>query len=183
MSQSPSSDPQSVLQHVFAFSADDVAANRKGEIAPVQASRITDRLDANSRFAWVVFAIVFGLGLFGFLTAMLRQGRFNQTFLLWYLGITLLSALVMWVVNLRNRHRMNRMLREGKVDCARGKIQIVAKRGEKLTHWYFCVGSQCFAIERADYRILLQRSGVEGKEAVVYFLSPSVGVLSVDLHS
>ena len=181
MSNKQFSGPQAVLRQIFGFSAEDLTANRKGELSSSQKSRIMAKHRANCRFAWVVFAIFFGVGMFGFSVEMLRAHNFGTKFLLMYFGATALIALVVWASILYYRHQMRRVLREGKVDSVRGRVQIIGKRIEKLTHWHFCVGTQSFAIERGDHRIQLQQSGVEGREVIVYFTNPAYGVLSIDL--
>ncbi|NEX19528.1 hypothetical protein G3480_04235 [Thiorhodococcus mannitoliphagus] len=183
MTQDERPDQQAILAEVFEFSPADIEANRMGKISAAQKARITGKHYANSRFAWIAFAIIFGLGLLGFSAEMIRTENMGVKSLLIYSGFTAFFALIVWAFILYYRHQMNRTLRERKVQSVTGKIRIIGERGEKLTHWYFCVGNLRFHIERSDHRILLQESGVEGWAARVYFSAPWHGLLSVVLQA
>ncbi len=173
---------QAILAEVFAFSPEDVAANRMGKLSATQRERMAAKHHANSRFAWVAFAIIFGLGLLGFSAEMMRTGNLGAKSLLMYSGLAALFGLIVWGFILYYRRQLKRTLREGNVYAVRGEIQIIMERGEKLMHWYFCVGNQRFEIDRSDHRILLQQCGVAGREAIVYFSAPWHGLLSVVLQ-
>jgi hypothetical protein len=179
MAQNEISNQQAILAEVFGFSPEDIAANRTGKISPAQRARITSKHYANSRFAWVVFAAVFGLGLLGFSAEMIRTENMGVKTLLLYLGVTACFGLIVWVFILYHRHRMKRTLRKGKVQSVKGTIRITGEQREKLTHWYVCVGDHRFEIDRSDHRILLQQSGVGGREAWAYFSVPWRGLLSI----
>ncbi len=183
MTQNEMSNLQAILAKVFEFSPTDIADNRRGKLSAAQRERITAKHYANSRFAWVAFAIIFWLGLLGFSAEMMRTGNMGVKSLLMYFGATAFFGLIVWAFILHYRHQMKRTLREGNVHSVRGKIQIIGERGEKLTHWYFCVGNQRFEIDRSDHRILLQQSGVAGREAIMYFSAPWHGLLSVVLRA
>lgn len=174
---------QALLAEVFEFSPTDIAANRTGKISRAQRARMARKHYANSRLAWVSFAIIFGLGLLGASAEMIRLGHFGANFLQVYFGVTALFGLIVWAFVLHSRHRMRRTLREGNVRSARGSIQIIGVRVEKLTHWYFCVGNHRFEIDRSDHRILLQQSGVAGREGTVHFSVPWKDLLSVVLSA
>lgn len=182
MSQNDTANLQAILAEVFAFSPEDIAANRMGQLSAAQRERIPAKHQANARFAWVAFAIIFGLGLLGFSAEMLRTGNLGAKSLLTYFGLVALFGSIVWAFILYYRHQMKRTLREGNVYSVRGQIQIIAERGEKLTHWYFCVGNQRFPIDRSNHRILLQQCGVAGRKAIVYFSAPWHDLLSVVLQ-
>ena len=74
MIQNEITNLQAILAEVFEFSPADIAANRTGEISTAQKARITSTYYANSRVAWELFFIIFGLGLLGLSTEMIRNG-------------------------------------------------------------------------------------------------------------
>ena len=182
MSQNETANLQTILAEIFAFSSEDIAANRMGKLSAAQRERMAAKHYANSRSAWMAFAIIFGLGLLGFSAEMMRTGNLGVQSLLTYLGLAALFGLIVWGFIFYYRRQLKRTLREGAVHSVRGEIQIVMERGEKLMHWYFCVGNQRFEIDRADHRILLQQCGVAGRESIVYFSAPWHGLLSVVLQ-
>ena len=182
MTQNETANLQALLAEIFAFSPADIAANRMGKLSAAQRERMAAKHHANARFAWVAFAIIFGLGLLGFSAEMLRTGNLGVKSLLMYLGLVALFGSIVWAFILYYRHQMKRTLREGNVYSVSGEIQIVGERIEKLTHWYFCVDNQRFEIDRSDHRILLQQCGVAGREAIAYFSAPWHDLLSVVLQ-
>ena len=183
MTQQTTTDLQALLAEVFEFSTVDIEANRAGEFSAAQRERMTAKHHANSRFAWVAFAIIFGLALPGFSAEMNRTGKLGVNTMMAFLGLTTFFGVIVWGGIRYYRHQLRRTLREGTVHSARGNIRIVGERGEKLTHWFFCVGNQRFPIERSDHRIRLQQSGVAGRSATVYYAAPWRGLLCVVLDA
>ncbi|MEL7494018.1 MAG: hypothetical protein AAGJ95_08655 [Cyanobacteria bacterium J06554_11] len=96
MAQNEMSNLQAVLAEVFEFSQADIAANRKGQLSAAQRERITHKHYANSRFAWELFFIIFGLGLLGFSAEMIRTGNMGMKSLLTYFGVTAFFGLIVW---------------------------------------------------------------------------------------
>ena len=183
MTQNEITDLQAMLAEIFEFLPEDIAANRTGKLSIAQRERITSKHYANSRLAWGAFTIIFGLGLLGFSAEMIRIGNMGVKALLMYFGVTAFFGLVVWAFILYYRDQMKRTLEEGRAEFVQGKIRIIGERGEKLMHWYFCIGNQRFEIDRYDHRVLLQESGVVGREAGVYFSTPWHGLLSVVLQA
>jgi hypothetical protein len=183
MAQNEMSNLQAILTKVFVFSPADIAANRTGRISAAQKARITSKHYANSRFAWVAFAIIFGLGLIGGSADMIRTGNMGVKFLLMYFGVTAFFGLIVWAFILYYRHQMKCTLREGSVQSVKGKIQLITERAERTTLRYFCVGNHRFKIDRYDHFVLLQQSDVAGLEARVYFSAPWQELLSVVLQA
>ena len=177
------SKKQAVLATVFHFSQADLEANRSGELSAAQKERITSTHFANSRFAWVAFSIVFGIGFLGFSADMLRTGTFGTQSLTAYVGATVFFALILWGFTLHHRFQMKRTLLDGKAYPVTGKIQLFTMRSEKLLHRYFCVDDHRFQVERYDHFKLLQESGLAGQEAILYVSTPRKAVQSVELKT
>ncbi len=183
MTQQTTTDLQALLAEVFEFSTADIEANRAGEFSAAQRERMTAKHDANSRFAWVAFAIIFGLALLGFSAEMNRTGKLGGNAMLTFFGLTTFFGVIVWGSIRYYRHQLRRTLREGTVHSVRGSIQIVGERAEKSWDWFFYVGDQRFPIERADHRIRLQQSGIAGRSATVYYAAPWRGLLCVVLDA
>ena len=183
VAQHEMSNLQDILAQVFDFSPADIAANRAGKISAAQKERITRKHYANSRLAWVLFGIFFGLGLFGFSAEMIRTGNIDGEFLLRYLGVTAFFGLIVWAFILYYRHRMKRTLREGSVQPVKGTIHVITERHERVRTRYFYVGNHRFRIERYSDFVSLQQSGVAGREAVMYVSAPWRDLLSVVLQA
>jgi hypothetical protein len=173
------SNLQAALAEVFEFSPADIAANRQGRLSAAQRERITSKHYADSRLAWVVFAIIFGLGLIGFSAEMIRTENMGAKSLLIYFGVTAFFGSIVWTFILYYRHQLKRTLREGNAQPVKGKIQLTTERSERLLQRYFWVGNQRFRIDRYDHFVLLQQSGVAGREAILYVSAPWRGPLSV----
>lgn len=114
---------------------------------------------------------------------MIRTEKISVEFLMTYFGVTIFFAVIVWAFIFHYRRQMETILREGNIQSVRGKIEIICVPGEKLMHWYFSVGHFRFEIERGDHRILLQQSGVAGREAEAYFSLPRQYLLSVVLKA
>ena len=183
MASSEISELQAILYDVFEFSNEDIKANRIGKMSEAQKACIFKKHRANSRFAWVAFSTVFSIGFVGGSVDMIRTEKMGVEFLLMYLGVTMFFAVIVWAFIVYYRRQMETTLREENIQSVRGKIKIICVRGEKLMHWYFSVGHYRFQIERGDHRILLQQSGVVGREAEVYFSLPRQDLLSVVLQA
>ena len=183
MIQNERSNLQAILAEVFEFSPADIAANRTGEISTAQKARITSTHYANSRVAWELFFIIFGLGLLGFSAEMIRTGNMGVKSLLTYFGVTAFFGLIVWAFILYYRHQMKRTLWEGSAQLVEGKIQLITERGEKMQSRYFCVGNHRFRIDEYKHFIVLQQSGVAGRRAIMYVSSPWHDLLSVVLQA
>ena len=173
------SDGQALLAAVFDFSSSDIAANRAGSFSQEQKQRMLSTHHRNSRFAWIAFGLIFGLGLVGFSAETIRNDEMGAESLLAYFALTAFFGGVVWMGILYFRRQMKRTLGKGKVKSVQGTIQVVGMRIEKLTHWYFCVGNRKFRIDRSDHRVRLQQSDLVGRDALVFYSSPWKGVLSV----
>ena len=180
--QQDTSEQQAVLAELFEFAPADIDANRRGELSVAQKERIKSKHYANSRIAWIIFAIIFGLGLFGFSAEMIRIGRAEIASWLIYLGVMGFWALVVWGVIQYFRYQMNRTLQDGTVQQVNGKIHLFTERGERMMHRYFSVGKHRFRIDNYPHFNLLQQSGVAGREATLYIAKPAGSLLSVQLH-
>ena len=183
MAQNEMSHLQAVLAEVFEFSQADIAANRKGQLSAAQRERITNKHYANSRFAWELFFIIFGLGLLGFSAEMIRTGNMGMKSLLTYFGVTAFFGLIVWAFILYYRHQMKRTLRQGSAQPVEGKIQLVTERGERMQSRYFCIGNHRFRIDRYKHFVALQQSGVAGRKATMYVSSPWHSLLCVILQA
>ncbi|QEG02619.1 hypothetical protein Mal15_67400 [Stieleria maiorica] len=174
---------QTALATVFGFSQADLAANQSGELSVAQKERISRTHDANSRFAWVAFSIVFGVAFLGFGADMIRTGNFGTKSLSAYVGVTVFFGLILCGFTLHYRHQMKRTLRDGRTYPVKGKIQLFTMRKEKLMHRYFCIDDHRFQIERYDHFELLKQSGLAGQEAIMYVSTPRKAVQSVELKT
>lgn len=183
MSQNEISNLQAILAEIFEFSSVDIAANRTGEISTAQKARITNTHYANSRTAWELFFIIFGLGLLGFSAEMIRTGNMGVKSLLTYFGVTAFFGLIVWAFILYYRHQMKRTLQKGSVQRVEGKIQLIIERSEKMQSRYFCVGNHRFRIDNYKHFVVLQKSGVAGRKAIMYVSFPWHGLLSVVLQA
>lgn len=183
MAQNDISSLQAVLAEVFTFSSADIAANRKGELSLPQRERISSKHYADCRVAWIIFAIIFGLGLLGFSAEMIRTGNMNANSLLTYVGITTFFGLIVWAFILYYRWQMKRTLREGNVQLVEGNIHLLTERVEKTQVRYFCIGRHRFRIDEYRHFVLLQQSGVAGRDAILYVSAPWRSVLSVELRA
>ena len=183
MVQNDISSLQAVLAEVFGFSSADIVANRKGELSLTQRERITSKHYADCRFAWILFAIIFGLGLLGFSAEMIRTENMNGRSLLTYFGVTAFFGLILWAFILYYRWQMKRTLREGNVQLVEGNIHLITERVEKTQVRYFCIGRHRFRIDKYRHFVLLQQSGIAGREAILYVSAPWRSVLSVVLRA
>ena len=96
MTQQTTTDLQALLAEVFEFSTVDIEANRAGEFSAAQRERMTAKHHANSRFAWVAFAIIFGLALLGFSAEMNRTGKLGVNTMMAFLGLTTFFGVIVW---------------------------------------------------------------------------------------
>ena len=183
MIQNEGSDLQAILAEVFEFSPADILANRTGEISAAQKARITKTHYANSRAAWELFFIIFGLGLLGFSAEMIRRGNMGVKALLTYFGVTAFFGLIVWAFIFYYRHQMKRTLREGRAQLVEGTIQLITERGEKTQSRYFCVDNHRFRIDEYKHFVALQQSGVTGRKVIAYVSSPWHDLLSVVLQA
>mgnify|MGYP001797084907 FL=1 len=177
------SNPQAILAEVFEFSPADIAVNRTGEISAAQKARITKTHYVNSRAAWELFFIIFGLGLLGFSAEMIRTGNMGVKSLLTYFGVTAFFGLIVWAFILYYRHQMKRTLREGSAQLVEGTIQLITERGEKTQIRYFCVCNHRFRVDKYEHFVALQQSGVAGRKVVAYVSAPWHDLLSVVLQA
>ena len=183
MIQNERSNLQAILAEVFEFSPADIAANRTGEISAAQKARITKTQYANSRAAWELFFIIFGLGLLGFSAEMIRTENMGVKSLLTYFGVTAFFGLIVWAFILYYQHQMKRTLREGSAQLVEGTIQLITERGEKTQIRYFCICNHRFRIDEYKHFVALQQSGVAGQKAIAYVSSPWHDLLSVVLQA
>ncbi|NEQ42131.1 MAG: hypothetical protein F6K00_00640 [Leptolyngbya sp. SIOISBB] len=183
MIQNERSNLQAILAEVFEFSPADIAANRAGEISAAQKARITNTHYANSRAAWELFFIIFGLGLLGFSAEMIRTENMGVKSLLTYFGVTAFLGLIVWAFILYYRHQMKRTLRAGSAQLVEGTIQLITERGEKTQSRYFCVCNHRFRIDKYEHFVVLQQSGVAGRQVIAYVSSPWHDLLSVILQT
>ncbi|EMI56155.1 hypothetical protein [Rhodopirellula sallentina] len=174
---------QAVLETVFGFSQSDLVANQSGELSAAQKKRVSSKHYANSRFAWVAFTVIFGVGFLGFCADMLRTGTFGIHSLSVYVGVTVFFGLILWGFILYYRNQMKRTLWDGKIFPVKGRIQLFTMRHEKLLHRYFGVDDHRFQIERYDYFELLRQSGLAGQEAIMYVSTPRKAIQSVELKT
>jgi uncharacterized membrane protein YcjF (UPF0283 family) len=129
------SELQALLEKVFDFSIEDVRANRNAKMSEAQKALISQKHYANSRFAWIAFSIIFGLGLIGGSIDIIRSEKDWVEFLQIYLGVTIFFAVVVLGFISYYRRQISMMMREGGVLEVKGKIEIVGVRGEKLMNW------------------------------------------------
>ncbi|MEM7737783.1 MAG: hypothetical protein AAF267_18550, partial [Deinococcota bacterium] len=183
MNQNETSDPQAVLAEVFEFSAADIAANSRGNLSAAQKARMTRKHHADARAARSIFVIIFGLGLLGFSAEMIRIGNMGVRSVLTYFLVMAFFGFIAWGFILHNRHQLSCTLREGNAQPVKGEIQLITKRSERAQVRYFCVGSHRFRIDGYLHFVLLQNSGVAGREAIVYVSAPWYSVLSVVLQT
>lgn len=183
MNQNERSDRQAILAEIFEFSPADIAANRRGEISVAQKERIASTHYADSRAAWELFFLIFGLGLLGFSADMIRTGNMGVRSLLTYFGVTAFFALIVWAFIRYNRHKMTRTFWEGSVQVVEGEIQLITERSEKIQHRYFCIGHHRFRIDEYKKFVALQKSGVVGQRAIMYVSYPWHSLLSVVLQA
>lgn len=182
MTQNETARLQAILAEVFEFSSADIKANRQGMLTGAQRERITRKHYVNSRTAWTIFAIIFGLGFLGFSAAMIQSGDMGTQAVLMYLGVTVFFGLIVEGYILFYRYQLKRTLRDGNVKAVQGKIRLIRERAEKTTNWYFGVDKYRFRIEQYQHRVLLQESGVVGREAIMYVSTPWRGLMSVVLQ-
>lgn len=183
MTRDDMSHRQAVLAEIFEFSPTDIAANRIGKMSTAQKSRIAHAHYANTQTAWIVFAIIFGLGLLGFSAEMIRTGNMGAQSLLTYFGVTAFFGFVVGAVILYYRHQTKRTLRQGSVQPVEGKIQLTTERSERLLVRYFGIGRHRFRIDQYQHFVMLQQSGVAGQNAIMYVSAPLPSVLSVVLQA
>ncbi|MEL7505155.1 MAG: hypothetical protein AAFN18_22105, partial [Cyanobacteria bacterium J06554_6] len=100
-----------------------------------------------------------------------------------YFGVTAFFGLIVWAFIFYYRHQMKRTVRQGSAQRVEGKIQLVTERGERMQSRYFCVGNHRFRIDRYKHFVVLQQSGVTGRQAIMYVSSPRHGLLSVVLQA
>ncbi|MCD0461410.1 hypothetical protein [Roseiconus lacunae] len=174
---------QAALATVFGFSQADLAVNRSGELSNTQREKLASTHFANTRFAWIAFSIVFGVGFLGFCADTLRTGTFGTKTLSVYAGVLVFFGLILWGFTAYYRYQMKRTLLDGRTFAVKGKIQLFTRRNEKLMHRYFCVNDHQFQIERYDHFKLLQEAGLAGQEAILYVSTPRKAVLSVELKT
>lgn len=176
-------DRQAVLARVFEFSPTDITANCMGLISDAQKARMTHTHDANCRTAWVIFALIFGLGFLGFSADMMRSGNLGVESLLMYFWFTASFGLMVWAFILYYRHQLQRTLRQGSVQPVVGQIRLLTERSEGTQSRYFCVGSHKFRIGNYTDWATLQKSGLAGREVTLYVSYPKRSVLSVLLQA
>lgn len=176
-------DLQAVLARIFEFSPADITANRLGMISDAQKARITQTHDVNCRMAWEIFALVFGLGFLGFSADMIRTGNLGVESLLIYFWLTAFFGLIVWACILYHQHQLQQTLRQGSVQPVVGHIRLLTERSERMQSRYFCVGSHKFRIDHYADFATLQKSGIAGREAMLYISSPKRSLLSVALQA
>lgn len=174
---------QAVLAEVFTFSPDDLAANRQGRLSAAQRERITRKHAGNVRAAWVIFAIVFGLGFVGFSAEMIRTANFTLNTILTYAALTAFFALIVWAYTTYDGRRMNRTLQEAHPQRVEGVIQLIVERSERTQVRYFCIDGQRFRIDAYSHFVALQEADAAGQEAIAYLSVPWRSVLSVELST
>ena len=174
---------QAVLARVFEFSPADLAANRMGLMSDAQKARITQTHDANCRMAWVIFALIFGLGFLGFSAEMIRTGNMGGQSLLMYFGVTGFFGLMVGACVFYHRQQLQQTLRQGNVQPVVGQIRLTTERSEGTQSRYFCVDGHKFRIDKYTHFAALQKSGIAGREAVMYISSPWRSLLSVVLQA
>ncbi|WP_204137677.1 hypothetical protein [Halomicronema sp. CCY15110] len=174
---------QAVLARVFEFSPADLAANRMGMISDAQKARMTHTYDANCRMAWVIFALIFGLGFLGFSADMIRNENLGVDTVLIYFGVTACWGLIVWAFILYHGHQLQRTLRQGNVQPVAGQIQLWTERSEGMRSRYFCVGGYKFRMDNYTDFSALQKSGIAGRAAILYVSYPNRSLLSVLLQA
>jgi len=180
--QHPWSGMQAVLASVFVFSVEDLSSNRLGRISAEQKFRMQKNNTANNRFAWGVFAAIFGVGFLGFSAAIIQNDEMGIDALPWYFVAVGFFALILWANMLFHQYRLKRTHEKGIARAVSGTISLYSKRVERSTNYYFTINGQRFQIEQFKQFNALKKEELAGQEATMYISSPWKSILSVELH-
>ncbi|MEZ5584123.1 MAG: hypothetical protein R3F37_16500 [Candidatus Competibacteraceae bacterium] len=182
-SQTAWSGGQAALASAFMFSPADLSSNRVGRMSAEQKFRLQKNNTSNNRFAWGVFAAIFGIGFLGFSGAIIQE-EIGIDAIPWYFVTVGFFALILWTNILFHQYRLKRTLNKGVAKPVSGKISLYSKRAERTTNHYFSINGQEFQLDlvKIGQSIALKRANVAGQKATMYISSPFKSVLSVELH-
>lgn len=123
--------PVTALMEVMNFTADDLAANQRGNLSIVQASRLKRNRRRTTIIGVVAFFVIVIIA-----TIFLYFGQQNQSTILSLVGalLTVINAIMIGMIA-RAHLRTNADLREGGVEILEGELERIVRRGRQQDNY------------------------------------------------
>ncbi len=171
--------PQEAVEMVFRFTDADLRSNHLRTLTDAQRQRMLSKHKDDvslTRSALLVLTVV---GLLGSTGAAIQEGiPLIQMWGAVIFSMTVIAVVAYLILKYSNK-RLERTIDASEVKRADGPIRLIVEGHKPRTH-YFCVGSVKFEVSQYEH-FLLRRVPLEGQQARVYFTTPWVYVLSVEL--
>lgn len=167
------------LVQVFQYSDADIRANRKGIITNDQIELMRAKHADDRDLARLGFLFIAGIGYLGSGVAAIQEGIPILEMWGWVSLALFLLVLAIWFMLAFSRAKLDRTIRAGKVGEVSGPLWLKMEGNKPRVH-YLCVGQYRFQIEAREY-FYLSRFDMGGWSAMLYYTSPWVKVLSLEL--